>query len=129
MTMADDDLEDLKRQSQRGDRLDEAGDQQDRREFTETIIDELEAIDAGEKQKTVSVWDGTSAAFVRALEEHPEHLETVGHALQNELGLDESDVDRSDVVRLALRLGFREAAPETFDSARDAVQEQATKGL
>lgn len=127
--MADDDLEDLKQQSQRGDRLDEASDQQDHHELTQAIVEELEAIDAGEKQKTVSVWDGTSAAFVRALEEHPEHLETVGHALQSELGLDEGDVDRSDVVRLALRLGFREAAPDTFESARDAVQEQATKGL
>jgi hypothetical protein len=93
------------------------------------IVTELEALEAGERQKTISVWDGQLAALLRALEENPDQLTTVGHALQRQLDLEESNVDRSTVLRLALRLGFQEAAPKTVAALRDAVQQQATKDL
>jgi hypothetical protein len=56
-------------------------------------------------------------------------MESVGHSLQQRLGTDTTEIDRSEVLRLALRLGFQEAAPEEFDAVRDAVQKHATKGL
>jgi hypothetical protein len=56
-------------------------------------------------------------------------MESVGHSLQQRLGTDTAEIDRSEVLRLALRLGFQEAAPEEFDAVRDAVQKHATKGL
>lgn len=128
--MSDDiDLEDLKRQTEQGDRIDTAASKEDQQVFVDEIIAELEAIEQGEKQKTVSLWDGHLAAFVRALEENPDRMEIVGHSLQNSLDIDEDDVDRSEILRLALRLGFRQAAPDQFEAIREAAREQATKGL
>jgi len=128
--MSDDpDLEDLKAQTSQGDRLDSAAKEMDRQDLVEDIVDELEAIDAGEQQKTVSVWDGQLAAFIRALEANPEHLDAVGNGLQEQLDIEETETDRSSVLRFALRVGFQEAAPEQFEAVRDAVRKQATKGL
>lgn len=125
----DDDLAALREQTSHGDRIEEAAVEEEKHDLVEDIIDELEAIDAGDQQKTVSVWDGPIAAFIRALEEHPDRMEDVGHSLQRQLDLDEGDVDRSEVIRLALRLGFQEAAPDKFEAVREAAREQATKGL
>lgn len=127
--MSDEDLEALREQTSQGDRLDEVGQEEATREFVDDIVAELEAIDAGEQQKTVSVWDGPMAAFVRALEENPERMEAVGESLQERLDADVEDVERSEILRLALRLGFETAAPDDVDAVRKAVQEQATKGL
>lgn len=125
----EDDLAALREQTSQGDRIDEATAEGDKHDLAEDIVDELEAINAGEQQKTVSGWDGHIAAFMRALEENPDQLEDVGHALQQRLDLEEADVDRSEVLRLALRLGFKEAAPDEFDAVREAAQKLATKGL
>lgn len=125
----DDELAALREQTSHGDRIDEAAAEGERQKLIEDIVAELEAIDAGEQQKTVSVWDGHLAAFIRALEANPDQMDDVGHALQRQLDLDETDVDRSDILRLALRLGFREAAPKEFEALREAARKQATKGL
>jgi len=128
--MSDDpDLEDLKAQTSQGDRLDSAAKEMDRQNLVDDIVDELEAIDAGNQQKTVSVWDGQLAAFIRALEANPEHLDAVGNGLQKQLDIEETEIDRSSVLRFALRVGFQEAAPEQFEAVREAVRKQATKGL
>lgn len=129
MTEDDDDLAALREQTSHGDRIEEAAAEDAKRDLVEDILDELEAIDAGDKQKTISVWDGYIAAFIRALEENPDHLETVGHALQHQLDVKNGDIDRSEIFRLALRLGFQEAAPTEFEAVREAVRKQATKGL
>jgi hypothetical protein len=125
----DDDLAALREQTSHGDRIEEAAAQDAQRSLVEDIIDELEAIDAGDQQKTISVWDGHLAAFIRALESNPDRMTDVGHALQRQLDLDEGDVDRSEILRLALRLGFQEAAPKEFEAVREAARKQATKGL
>lgn len=125
----DDELAALREQTSHGDRIDEAAAKEEKRELVEDIIAELEAIDAGEQQKTISVWDGHLAAFIRALESNSDRMDDVGHALQRQLDLDESDVDRSNILRLALRLGFQEAAPHEFEAVREAARKQATKGL
>ena len=56
-------------------------------------------------------------------------MEDVGQALQQRLDVDVGEADRSDILRLALRLGFQEAAPDEFDAVREAVGKQATRGL
>lgn len=125
----DDDLASLRERTSHGDRLDEAPAAEQRPALVDAIVAELEAIDRGDQQKTVSVWDGPLAAFIRALEANPDQLEEVGHALQHELDLDAGEVDRSEVLRLALRLGFKQAAPDTFEAVREAARQRATKGL
>jgi len=123
------DLAALREQTSQGDRLDEAGSAEQKQALVDDIVSELEAIDSGEQQKTVSVWDGSLAAFIRALEDNPDRMEDVGQALQQRLGVDVGEADRSDILRLALRLGFQEAAPDEFDAVREAVGKQATRGL
>jgi hypothetical protein len=125
----DPDLEQLREQTEHGDRIDAVATENERADLKGSILDELDAIDAGDQQKTVSIWDGPVAAYIRALEEHPEQLENVGHALQQRLDLDEDEVDRAAVLRLALRVGLREATPKQYETLEDAVREQATKGL
>ena len=125
----DADLAALREQTSQGDRLDEAGSAEQKQALVDDIISELEAIDGGEQQKTVSVWDGNLAAFIRALEDNPDRMEDVGQALQQRLDVDVGEADRSDILRLALRLGFQEAAPDEFDAVREAVGKQATRGL
>jgi hypothetical protein len=125
----DDEIEELKQQTSQGDRLDEASAEQSHHALKTAILEELERIEDGDEQKVVSVWDGPMAALVRALENHPDQLEELGHNLQDELGVDEEDVDRSEVLRLALRLGLRTASPEVVEATREAVSDQATKNL
>jgi hypothetical protein len=125
----DEDLTALREQTSHGDRIDEAPAQGEQQQLVEDIIAELEAIDAGEKQKTISVWDGHLTAFIRALESNPEQMDDVGHALQRQLDSEEGDIDRSKILRFALRLGFREAAPKEFEAVREAARKQATKDL
>jgi len=126
-----DDLERLREQTSHGDRIDEtpatASDEPD--PFVVTIQEELAAIDDGDRSKTISVWDGNLAAFIHALEAHPNHQQAVGEALAAELETDVDEVDRSNILRLALRVGFRNAAPDEFDALRTAVREHATKTL
>ena len=123
------DLAALREQTSQGDRLDEAGSVEQKQALVDDIISELEAIDGGEQQKTVSVWDGNLAAFISALEDNPDRMEDVGQALQQRLDVDVGEADRSDILRLALRLGFQEAAPDEFDAVREAVGKQAKRGL
>jgi hypothetical protein len=125
----DDELAALREQTSQGDRIDQAASVEQKQILVEAIVEELEAIDDGDQQKTLSVWDGALASFVRALEANPDQMEAVGHSLQQRLDTDTEEIDRSEVLRLALRLGFREAAPEEFDALRDAVQKHATKRL
>ena len=125
----DADLAALREQTSQGDRLDEASSAEQKQALVDDIVSELEAIDGGEQQKTVSVWDGNLAAFIRALEDNPDRMEDVGQALQQRLDVDVGEADRSDILRLALRLGFQEAAPDEFDAVREAVGKQATRGL
>jgi len=129
MSEDDEELAALREQTSQGDRIDQAASVEQKQDLVSSIVEELEAIDAGEEQKTLSVWDGTLAAFIRALEENPDRMEDVGRSLQQRLDADDDQIDRSEVLRLALRLGLQEAAPEEFDAVREAVKKQATKGL
>lgn len=68
--------------------------------------------------------------YVRALDEQPEQRAEVGDALRRQLDLDEEgEIDRSDLVRYALRLGFRQADPDKFETLKESVREYATQGL
>ncbi|MFC6964431.1 hypothetical protein [Halocatena marina] len=124
------DLEELKRQTSHGDRLDSDADNDQQQALADAILTELERIDAGEEQKTVSIWDGPTAAYIRALDEHPDQRAEVGDALRRQLDIDgDEPVDRSELVRFALRLGFRQAAPDKFETLKESVQKHVTQDL
>lgn len=128
--MEDKDLAELRQQTERGDRLEEDSRREAMAEFQVRVREELEKIESGNRQKTISVWDGPLAAFISALDGSKD-LEAVGIALQRELGMNENveALDRSELLRLALRAGFQEAAPEYLDSARGAIREHNKSDL
>lgn len=104
------------------------GDQQ--QTLADAILTELERINEGEEQKTISSWDGPVAASVRALGTTPEQRAEVGESLRRQLDIDEeSEIDRSELVRYALRLGFRQVDPDKFETLKESVREHATQGL
>jgi nitrate reductase assembly molybdenum cofactor insertion protein NarJ len=127
--MPDDDLEDLRKQTERGTRIETAADEDDLATFRDAIGEHLEAIDAGDKQKTLSAWDGPLAAFVAALEDDPERYDAVADAIAEELDVALEDPKKSELLALTLRVGFQQVAPKEMEALREAVREDATKGL
>lgn len=130
--MTDDELEALREQTESGDRIDQAGADIERAALQETIEANLAEVNSGDRQKTVSVWDGEIAALVAALEadEHSDALQAIGEALRAEFDVSSTEaVDRSEVLRRALRLGLQQAAPSYMDTLREAVREHATQDL
>jgi len=131
----DDELAQLREDTDTGDRIDAAAQQtadDDRSDLGESIRDELEAIDAGDRQATVSVWDADLAALVFALDddEHVEECAHVATTLANALDIDPpADPGKSDVLRLALRLGFRELPEDVREEYHEALRERHAPNL
>jgi hypothetical protein len=131
-TDGDVDLETLREQTETGNRLQEdaaTADAGDADVFRQALIEALAERQEAGSQRTVSFWDGELAGLLDALESDPERLRAVGVALQEALGRDPNPeaIDRSEVVQLATRLGFQEAAPELVESWREAVGDAARK--
>ena len=130
--MSDPDLEELRQQTQRTDRLAEPGtEDDDEEELVEALVDALETIDDGEQAKTFAARDTSVTALLMTLDDREADLEAVGTSLQEALGreIDRSALDRSEIVRLAVRLGLREAAPEYLDLLADASGEYARRNV
>jgi hypothetical protein len=130
--MGDVDLDTLREQTETGNRLQEdaaAEDTEDADAFRQALIAALSERQEAGSQRTVSFWDGELAGLLDALESDPERLQVVGVALQEALGRDPNpeEIDRSEVVQLATRLGFQEAAPELVESWREAVGDAARR--
>lgn len=128
----DEELERLKEQTNSGDRLDESATGDDTDALREDIVTYLGEIDDGDRQKTVSVWDGELTALFTALGngEHDEELADLGRQLREEFDIQKAErPNRSEVLSLCLRLGLREAAPEYSETLREAVKEHATADL
>lgn len=124
------DLETLRKQTETGNRLQEDAvieDTEDADAFRQALIAALSERQEVGSQRTVSFWDGELAGLLDALESDPKRLQVVGVALQEALGRDPNpeEIDRSEVVQLATRLGFQEAAPELVESWREAVGDAA----
>lgn len=128
MTDTDDELEQLRQKTDVGTRAQSPTPGERESDLEDAMVSLLGDVEAGEISKTLSVRDARLTALVRALEESGD-LDDVGTALQEELGreADADGIDRSEVLRLAVRLGLQEAAPEVLDSARDAYARHASE--
>lgn len=100
-------------------------------EFQTAIVDALAALEDGERAKTVSTRDESLMAFLVALDECPGERAAVGRALADavERDIDAASIDRSTIVRLAVRAGLSSAAPDQWESLRAAVGEHARRRL
>ena len=73
---------------------------------------------------------GPVAAFVRSTTILPSVLK--GTALRRQLDIDADDqepIERSELVRYALQLGFKQADADPFEILRDTVRDHATQDL
>lgn len=114
-----------------GDAGDGTSDGETRQEdLVNAIEEELAEIEQEDRHKTVSVWDGEMAALLAVLEEQPAEMQHVDEALREQLGIASSDTtDRSEVVRLLLRVGLQEATPEVMAALEDAMRRRVTQTL
>lgn len=128
MTTTDEELEELRQKTDVGTRAQSPAASTEGSDLEEAMVELLGEIEAGEVSKTLSVRDSRLAALVRALEETSD-LDDVGESLRSELGRegDNGSTDRSEMLRLAVRLGLQQAAPEVLDTARDAYARHATE--
>lgn len=125
----DDELRRLREQTAGGDRLDAAETQERQRVLVEALVNALDEIDQGDRSKTVSVWDGPTAAYLATLDDDPEARAELADGLADALDQTVDDPDRSDLLRLLIRVGLRTAAPEHVAALREAVRDQAVDGL
>jgi hypothetical protein len=128
MTEADDELEELREQTDVGTRAEAETTNDETNELEDAIVTLLGEVESGDVSKTLSVRDEQLAALIRGLEE-TDSLADVGTPLKEELGRDDDkDVtDRSELLRLAVRLGLQQAAPEVVETARDANARHASE--
>ncbi|WP_434531937.1 hypothetical protein ACODNH_23560 (plasmid) [Haloarcula sp. NS06] len=128
MTETDDELEELREQTDVGTRAEAETTNDETSELEDAIVTLLGEVESGDVSKTLSVRDEQLAALIRGLEE-TDSLADVGTPLKEELGRDDDkDVtDRSELLRLAVRLGLQQAAPEVVETARDANARHASK--
>jgi hypothetical protein len=128
MTDTDDELEQLRQKTDVGTRAQSPTPGEESTDLEDAVVALLADVEDGEVSKTLSVRDARLTALVRALEETG-GLDDVGAALREELGreADADGTDRSEMLRLAVRLGLQEAAPEVLDTARDAYARHASE--
>lgn len=123
------DLEDLRRQTEQGDKLDTAADQDDQN-LVDAIAAALEEIDDGDRSKTIAFRDDRGAALLGALEDDPEAMADVAADLAAAVGREPpEDPDRSTIVRLAWRAGMGHAAPAVIEQLGEATAEHARRNL
>lgn len=123
----DKDLDQLRQQTESGDRIDEASNNEDRRELTDAILKEIQRFDNTDDQPTVSVWDQQVAAFLEALDD--DRAAAIGEQLADRVGVNVDEYSESTIMKLALRVGFDACAPDEWEAARDARREHEESGL
>lgn len=128
MTGTDDELEELREQTDVGTRAESETASGEASDLEDAIVTLLSEVENGDVSKTLSVRDEQLAALIRGLEE-TENLDDIGQSLKENLGRDgDADgTDRSELLRLAVRLGLQEAAPGVIETARDANARHASE--
>jgi uncharacterized protein YpuA (DUF1002 family) len=120
------DIEELKEQTQAGSRVTAAAEQESKQPLRKLVIDELEAIDSGER-KTLAIRDESLSALFNALENDPDEMQRVLEALAKELDRDVDDTNKSELLRLAARVGLQEVVPEAWDEVLEARKEMVAR--
>ena len=119
----DSELEELREQTTRNNRLSEQANEPD---FIEQIVAMLNDVDSGERGKILSLYDPQLAALIYALETDDRRFNEVIGALQETANrqIDTEDVGRTELLKLAVRIGLQEAAPELLEDAQTAVSQR-----
>ena len=103
----------------RGSSLDEEAKASQR--FVDDLAAALGAVERGDVAKTVSFRDERTAALFRALGENPSELQSAIQEARHAAGVDDdSEGDRSELLRLLVRIGIGEVTPELADAEKQA---------
>jgi len=94
----------------------------------DAIKEALLAIEEGDAPENINIRDKNMKALLVGLTEAGE-LETVASTLADELeeDVDASDVSQSDVARLLMRVGLREALSGVLADAEEAAKQKAVE--
>lgn len=108
-----------------GDRIEAEG-QSSRKDFADLIADAMEDVEDDNITKTISVWDTNMAALLHVLDEDDARREEIAAALLDDLDRDEdaSEMEKADIIRLALRSGLDGASPGILEEMREARNRQ-----
>jgi hypothetical protein len=118
------DLDELRKQTDPGTRAEDTGNEEP--DLEDVMVDKLAEVESGEISKTLSVRDERLAALVHALEETGQLDDVVG-AIVDQLDRDgNEDGDRSEFIRLALRLALEESESDALETARSAYARHAS---
>lgn len=120
-----DEIEALKEQTQKGRRTDAAADEQPAK-LSEDIMAELKAIDNGDR-KTLAIRDESLAALFGALVERESDLDDAVNQLADAAGRDPDTATKSELLRLAARVGLQNATPELWEQVLEAKKERAVE--
>jgi len=119
----DEELKELRESSQMGKRTDAAAEEQPNK-LHEDIVEELRAIDESGK-KTIAVRDESLTALLGALDDRDDDREDAVDQLADALGRDPEKATKSELVRLSVRVGLQEAAPELWEEVLEAKKLRA----
>lgn len=92
----------------------------------DSIKEALLAIEAGDAPENINLRDERLKALLVGLDNSGELADVatgLNAALNADTDIDTADVSQSDVARLLLRVGLREALPEVLDDAMEARQQ------
>lgn len=118
------DTEDIKEQYQKGRRTEAAASEMTT--LRDDIVAELKEIDDG-KRKTLAIRDESLAALFNALDDHDDELATVLDDLGEVAGREASDQTKSELLRLAARVGLQTAAEDAWSELLEAKKERAVE--
>ncbi len=103
----------------RGSTLDEEAKATDR--FVDDLAAALGAVDRGDVAKTVSFRDERTAALFNALGENDTELQQAVDDVRAAAGVDnDSPGDRSELLRLLVRVGLNEVTPRLAEAEKQA---------
>lgn len=103
----------------RGSTLDEEAKATER--FVDDLAEAIGRVESGDVSKTVAFRDERTAALFRALKNNPERLQTSVEAARDEVGVDDdSEGDRSELLRLLVRSALAEVTPELTEAEKRA---------
>lgn len=103
----------------RGSSLDEEAKATER--FVDDLAEAMGRIESGDVSKTVAFRDERTAALFQALKQNPERLQSTVEALRAELGSNnDSEGDRSELLRLLVRYSIQDVTPELAEAEKRA---------
>ena len=90
----------------------------------------LAAIDAGEESKMIGFRDQHVAALLIAAEKRNESFQALGNRLAQSIGREEREsFTRSEIIRLAVRAGLQQVAPDHYERLTAATTQYARDTL